>query len=108
MNILYGGIKELNKKPGAVFSSISSMNINAVREGQQIGVPIAAISTPMRPQPGDIPNTGERRCNQDNSVGSRLCSAAIQTGKAQVSKSLLTRPTKRLPNPKKSQKVKIG
>lgn len=43
MNILYGGIKELNKKPGAVFVVDVVNDVNAVREANKIAVPIVAI-----------------------------------------------------------------
>jgi small subunit ribosomal protein S2 len=43
MNVLYGGIKELNKKPGAVFVTDVVNDVNAVREARKIGVPIVAI-----------------------------------------------------------------
>ena len=43
MNVLYGGIKELNKKPGAVFVVDVVNDVNAVREALKIGVPIVAI-----------------------------------------------------------------
>jgi small subunit ribosomal protein S2 len=43
MNVLYGGVKELNKKPGAVFVVDILHDINAVREAKKLGVPIVAI-----------------------------------------------------------------
>lgn len=43
MNVLYGGIKELNRKPGAVFVVDVVNDVNAVREATKLGVPIVAI-----------------------------------------------------------------
>lgn len=43
MNHLYGGIKNLAAKPGAVFVSDVTNDINAVREARKLGVPIIAI-----------------------------------------------------------------
>jgi small subunit ribosomal protein S2 len=43
MNVLYGGIKELHKKPGAVFIVDIVNDVNAVREATKIGSPIVAI-----------------------------------------------------------------
>jgi small subunit ribosomal protein S2 len=43
MNVLYGGVKELNKKPGAVFVVDILHDVNAVREAKKLGVPIVAI-----------------------------------------------------------------
>jgi small subunit ribosomal protein S2 len=43
MNVLYGGIKELNRKPGAVFVVDIVHDANAVREATRLGVPVVAI-----------------------------------------------------------------
>lgn len=44
MNVVYGGIKEMNSRPGAVviFDMISDMN--AVREARKLGLPIVALA----------------------------------------------------------------
>lgn len=44
MNALYGGIKELNSRPGAVFVVDMINDANAVREARKLGVPIVAIA----------------------------------------------------------------
>lgn len=43
MNKRYGGIKELNGKPGAVFVTDVIEDINAVREARKLGVPVIAV-----------------------------------------------------------------
>lgn len=43
MNKRYGGIKELNGKPGAVFVTDVLEDINAVREARKLGVPVIAV-----------------------------------------------------------------
>ena len=43
MNAIYGGIKELNKKPGAVFVIDIVHDANAVREANKLGVPVVAL-----------------------------------------------------------------
>jgi small subunit ribosomal protein S2 len=43
MNRLYGGIKELNNRPGAVFITDMIADANAVREARKLKVPIVAI-----------------------------------------------------------------
>jgi small subunit ribosomal protein S2 len=43
LNNLYGGIKELNRKPGAVFIIDITHDANAVREAKKIGTPIVAL-----------------------------------------------------------------
>jgi small subunit ribosomal protein S2 len=43
MNTLYGGIKELNAKPGAVVIFDVVNDQNAVKEAKKLGLPIVAI-----------------------------------------------------------------
>jgi len=43
LNRLYGGIKDLNGKPGALFITDILSDVNAVREANKLGVPIVAI-----------------------------------------------------------------
>jgi small subunit ribosomal protein S2 len=44
MNSLYGGIKELSAKPGAVFVIDVLNDINAVREARKLHVPVVALT----------------------------------------------------------------
>lgn len=43
MNKLYGGIKELAAKPGAMFVVDVLSDINAVREANKLGIPVVAL-----------------------------------------------------------------
>lgn len=43
MNVLYGGIKEMDKRPGAVFVVDIIAEANAVKEANKLGVPVVAI-----------------------------------------------------------------
>ncbi len=43
MNVQYGGIKEMNQRPGAVFVSDILSDINAVREAQKLNIPVIAV-----------------------------------------------------------------
>lgn len=43
MNVLYGGVKEMNSRPGAVFIVDVVNDVNAVREANKLGIPIVAI-----------------------------------------------------------------
>jgi small subunit ribosomal protein S2 len=43
LNRLYGGIKEMNSRPGALFVTDVIADANAVREANKIGIPIVAI-----------------------------------------------------------------
>jgi small subunit ribosomal protein S2 len=43
MNLLYGGVKELSARPGAMFVVDVVSDINAVREAKRLKIPIVAI-----------------------------------------------------------------
>ena len=43
MNTLYGGVKEMNSRPGALFIVDVINDANAVREARKLGIPIVAI-----------------------------------------------------------------
>ncbi|CAN5349094.1 30S ribosomal protein S2 [soil metagenome] len=43
MNSIYGGIKEMNSRPGAVFVVDIVHDVNAVREATKMGIPVVAI-----------------------------------------------------------------
>jgi small subunit ribosomal protein S2 len=43
LNRIYGGIKEMNARPGAVFIVDIVNDVNAVREARKLGLPIVAI-----------------------------------------------------------------
>jgi small subunit ribosomal protein S2 len=44
LNKKYGGIKDLNGKPGLVFVTDMIEDINAIREAKKLGVPVVAIA----------------------------------------------------------------
>lgn len=43
LNLKYGGVKDLNGKPGAVFVTDMIGDLNAVKEAKTIGVPVVAL-----------------------------------------------------------------
>jgi len=43
LNIKYGGIKDLNGVPGAIFITDAIGDINAIKEAKKMGVPVVAI-----------------------------------------------------------------
>ena len=43
MNEIYGGIKEMNSRPGAVFVVDITHDVNAVREATKMGIPVVAL-----------------------------------------------------------------
>lgn len=84
LNKKYGGIKDLNGKPGAVFITDVTEDANAVREAKKLGVPVIAIvDTNADPTPIDyvIP------ANDDAIKGLALIldyvKKAIEEGKAE-------------------------
>ncbi|HET7629886.1 MAG TPA: 30S ribosomal protein S2 [Candidatus Saccharimonadales bacterium] len=87
LNNKYGGIKDLNGKPGAVFVTDILEDANAVREARKLNIPVVAIvDTNADPSLVDyvIP------ANDDAIKGLQLIvdyvKAAIEEGKAKVAK----------------------
>jgi small subunit ribosomal protein S2 len=62
MNVMYGGIKELQAKPGAMVVLDVVHDINAVREAKKLGIPIIAL-VDTNADPTDI--TYPIPCNDD-------------------------------------------
>jgi small subunit ribosomal protein S2 len=88
MNLLYGGIKELAAKPGAVFVIDIPNDINAVREAKKLKVPVVALSdTNVDPTQVDYPIP----CNDDATKTINLImdyvQAAIMAGKNKAAKA---------------------
>ena len=85
MNVIYGGIKELNKRPGAVFIVDIINDANAVREANKMGVPIVAI-VDTNGDPGQvsypIPANDDAIKTIDLIVG--YVKSAINAGKAKA------------------------
>jgi len=88
MNRIYGGIKELAAKPGAVFVIDILNDINAVREAKKLGIPVVAlVDTNADPTLIDYPIP----CNDDAAKTINLImdyvQSAIEAGKAKAKKS---------------------
>ncbi len=83
MNVLYGGIKELNARPGAVVIFDVVHDQNAVKEALKLGLPIVGICD-TNSNPTDI--TYPIPCNDDAIKALQLvadyAAAAVQAGKA--------------------------
>ena len=43
LNLKYGGIKDMNGRPGAVIVTDTLVDVNAVREARTLGIPVVAI-----------------------------------------------------------------
>jgi len=87
MNVLYGGIKELNKKPGAVFVVDVVNDVNAVREAKKIGVPIVAlVDTNADPSQITYPIPANDDAIKTIQLVLDYVQQAIETGKASAKK----------------------
>lgn len=83
MNHMYGGIKNLNPKLGAVFVSDVLNDINAVREARKLGVPIIAIvDTNADPSLIDYPIPANDDAIKTIQLICEYMTTAIETGKA--------------------------
>ena len=89
MNVLYGGVKELNARPGAVFVVDIVSDINAVREARRLKIPIVAL-VDTNADPGLV--TYPIPANDDAVKTIQLIlgyvQAAIQTGQASAKKTV--------------------
>lgn len=130
MNHIYGGIKELAAKPGAVFVLDMLQDINAVREAHKLGIPVVGlVDTNVDPSLATYPIP----CNDDATktiklildyvqkaivAGQAKVKAPVKTGEVQTEgvvdsgQGMLVEPTKELktdspqPTVKEEEKVK--
>lgn len=87
MNVLYGGVKELHKKPGAVFVVDVVNDVNAVREANRIGVPIVAVvDTNADPSQVTYPIPANDDAIKTIQLIVDYVQKAIETGKASAKK----------------------
>lgn len=88
MNVLYGGIKNMAARPGAVFIFDVVHDVNAVKEARKLGLPIVAlVDTNADPSVA----TYAIPCNDDALKTIQLIAdyikQAIEAGKAKIAKS---------------------
>jgi len=87
MNLLYGGIKNMAARVGAVFVVDITHDVNAVREAKKLNIPVVAlVDTNADPTPIDYPVP----CNDDAiktiSLVAEYIKTAIDNGKAKHAK----------------------
>lgn len=100
MNHIYGGIKDLAAKPGAVFVTDVLHDINAVREAKKLGVPVVAIvDTNADPSLVDYPIPANDDAIKTIKLIADYMQTAIETGKAAYAK----RAEKAAPSPDKDE-----
>lgn len=88
LNVLYGGIKDMNSRPGAVVVFDIINDANAVREARKVGLPIVAlVDTNADPTQATYPVP----CNDDAIKTLQLVAdymrAAVEAGKAKTKTS---------------------
>lgn len=87
MNRIYGGIKEMAAKPGAVFVVDVLNDINAVREAKKLGVPVVAlVDTNTDPSLVTHPIPSNDDATKTINLIMDFVKTAIEEGKAKVAK----------------------
>ncbi|HEX5797007.1 MAG TPA: 30S ribosomal protein S2 [Candidatus Saccharimonadales bacterium] len=87
LNFLYGGIKFMANKPGAVFIVDVIAEANAVREARKLGIPvIAVIDTNADPGVADYPIPANDDAIKSVQLIIEYIVQAISAGKAKVKK----------------------
>jgi small subunit ribosomal protein S2 len=87
MNILYGGIKQLNKRPGAVFIIDIVDDSNAVKEATKIDVPtVALVDTNANPSLVTYPIPSNDDAIKTIKLMLDYVKGAIEDGKSKVKK----------------------
>jgi len=88
MNINYGGIKDMNARPGAVFITDIVTDVNAVREARKLNLPIVAIvDTNADPSLVTYPIPANDDAIKTIQLISDYVKNAIETGKAKAKAS---------------------
>lgn len=88
MNTIYGGVKELHKKPGAIFIVDVVTDHNAVKESRRIGVKsVAIVDTNADPTSIDYPIPANDDAIKTIELILSYVKDAVATGKAQNKKS---------------------
>ncbi len=88
MNTLYGGVKEMNSRPGALFVVDIVNDVNAVREAKKLGIPIVAIvDTNADPSQVTYPIPANDDAIKTIQLIMDYVKAAIEAGQASAKKS---------------------
>jgi small subunit ribosomal protein S2 len=101
MNFIYGGIKNLAAKPGAVFVFDVTHDVNAVREATKLGVPVVAlVDTNADPSQVAYPIP----CNDDAIKALQLVSEYVQQALTAGAQKYAKKAEKAAPAPDKDEK----
>jgi len=87
MNVLYGGVKDMNARPGAVFIVDIVNDVNAVREANKLKIPIVAlVDTNADPSQVRYPIPANDDAIKTIQLIADYVQAAIEVGKAKSKK----------------------
>ena len=106
MNITYGGVKELNNRPGAVFIVDVVNDANALREAIKMNIPVVAmVDTNADPSKVTypIPANDDAVKTIDLIVG--YVKTAILTGKAKVKETPAEKAADKIEKTEKTEKI---
>lgn len=102
MNVLFGGVKEMNARPGALFVVDIINDANAVREARKLGIPIVAIvDTNADPSQVTYPIPANDDAIKTIQLILDYVRSAIETGKAKAKAA----PDKAEPKPQPAAKA---
>ncbi len=88
MNIMYGGIKNMNQRIGALFVADVNEEMNAIKEARKLGFPIVAIvDTNADPSWADYPVPANDDAIKSVQLITDYIVQAVITGKSKVKKT---------------------
>lgn len=88
MNVMYGGIKEMHQRPGALIVTDINEDLNAIKEARKLGIPVVAISdTNADPSYVDFPIPANDDAIKSVQLIVDYLVASIQAGQAKVKKA---------------------
>ncbi len=108
MNTLYGGVKELNKRPAVMFIVDIINDVNALREAKKMGIPVVAIvDTNADPTDVKYPIPANDDAIKTIELITGYVKDAIVKGKAQVKAAPVEKPADTVAKTEKIERVKV-
>ncbi len=106
MNVLYGGVKEMNSRPGALFVVDIVNDVNAVREANKLKIPIVAlVDTNADPSQVTYPIPANDDAIKTIQLVMDYVQSAIEQGKAKAKSAPAAKDEAKTD---KIEKVKVG
>jgi small subunit ribosomal protein S2 len=96
MNVIYGGIKDMPARPGAIFVVDMTQEANAVREAHKLHVKlIGIVDTNADPEQADYPIPANDDAIKTIELIAEYMKAAIDSGKAKRAKAVDAAPAEK-------------